>query len=118
VLKLSTTFKVKNSDIDHGSGLRNYRRKLEKLKRTYGINDLEAKLTSISTNIVDPDILVKNYTKQNSARNELRNFCYGPKVSRLRRSYELQRRRFLDRLCLRERNFVKQEGKEMTIMFI
>ncbi|KAG2228993.1 hypothetical protein INT48_002080, partial [Thamnidium elegans] len=86
-LKLPTTFKIYSKDIDYGSGQRKVREQLQRNSRN--INDVES-----------------FYKKRKEASARLQAFYYSQKQIKRRRTYELQKRKYVDRLCSNERNYV------------
>ncbi|KAI8091495.1 hypothetical protein BDF21DRAFT_332254, partial [Thamnidium elegans] len=84
------------------------------------IQDLENKLSkekklADSRNINDVETF---YKKRKEASARLRAFYYSQKHIKRRRTYELQKRKYVDRLCSNERNYVTSGSKSIPIMFV
>ncbi|KAI8091640.1 hypothetical protein BDF21DRAFT_319898, partial [Thamnidium elegans] len=108
-LKLPINFKVYSKDIDYGSVQRKVREQLQRSKKKTilgkEIQNLEKKLSkekklADSRNINDVETF---YKKRKEASERLRAFYYSQKQIKRRRTYELQKRKYVDRLCSKER---------------
>ncbi|KAI9275277.1 hypothetical protein EDC94DRAFT_644071 [Helicostylum pulchrum] len=122
-LSLPKTFKINSNDIDHGSGQKKIRQHLirsrkesivgqevQKLELDLCKEDLSSALTTADIN--------NWYEKQKSARVPLRNFYYSSKRNKRKRTYELQKQKYVDQLCSKERKYVSSSGNTVPILFV
>ncbi|KAI9262468.1 hypothetical protein EDC94DRAFT_94556 [Helicostylum pulchrum] len=58
------------------------------------------------------------YEKQKSTRDPLRNFYYSSKSNKRKRTYELQKQKYVDQLCSKERKYVSSSGNTVPILFV
>lgn len=58
------------------------------------------------------------YDKQKSSRGLSRDFYYSPKQMKRSRTYELQKQKYIDRLCSKEREYVSSSENTTPIMFV
>ncbi|CEJ02966.1 hypothetical protein RMCBS344292_16958 [Rhizopus microsporus] len=119
--KFAKPFKVHASDIAYGSGAIKLRAKLQRAKKTKAkvISEIEAKLSECSfQEIRSVDELDNWYNGRVTHQDVLRNFYYSRQRVRQLRTYELQKRKYIDRLCSQARSYVTSSSKKSSIMFI
>ncbi|KAI8880116.1 hypothetical protein K501DRAFT_255692 [Backusella circina FSU 941] len=120
ILKLPVSMKIKSKDIDHLSGCKKLRKKLQKEKKLVKHakvvkgEALQSKLDFYQT--TDMDILKNAYADFVNTRQESRSLYYSHSSMKATRKYELQKQRQVDVLCSSERKFVKGK-KNPSIMF-
>ncbi|KAI8887784.1 hypothetical protein K501DRAFT_330228 [Backusella circina FSU 941] len=113
--------KIKSKDIDHLSGCKKLRKKLQKEKKLVKHakvvegEALQSKLDFYQT--TDMDILKNASADFVNTRQESRSLYYSHSSMKATRKYELQKQRQVDVLCSSERKFVKGK-KNPSIMFI
>lgn len=118
---LPTSFKVYAREVQYGTGALSRKKKLEKDKKQ---TDLD--ITAIENNMRENSIqqattfedLEHRYKEQIRNRNNFRRFYYSKNRSNQQYTYELQKTKYIDRLCSREREFLKQDRKNCMIMFV
>ncbi|CEG69214.1 hypothetical protein RMATCC62417_05327 [Rhizopus microsporus] len=119
--KFAKPFKVHASDIAYGSGAVKLRAKLQPAKKTKAkvISEIEAKLGECSfQEIRSVDELNNWYNGRVTHQDVLRDFNYSRQRVRQVRTYELQKRKYIDKLCSQERSYVTSSSKKPSIMFI
>ncbi|CEI92689.1 hypothetical protein RMCBS344292_06942 [Rhizopus microsporus] len=119
--KFAKPFKVHASDIAYGSGAIKLRAKLQRAKKTKAkvISEIEAKLGECSfQEIRSVDELNNWYNRRVTHQDVLRDFYYSRQRVRQLRTNELQKRKYIDRLCSQERSYVTSSSKKPSIMFI
>ncbi|KAI9244597.1 hypothetical protein EDC94DRAFT_530801 [Helicostylum pulchrum] len=122
-LSLPKTFKINSNDIDHGSGQKKIRQHLIRSKKESIVGQEVQKLEldlckeDLSSALTTADI-DNWYEKQKSARDPLRNFYYSSKRNKRKRTYELQKQKYIDQLCSKERKYVSSYGNTGSILFV
>jgi hypothetical protein len=119
--KFAKPFKVHTSDIAYGSGAIKLRTKLQRAKKTKAkvISEIEAKLSECNfQEIRNIEELNNWYNGRITHQDVLRDFYYSRQRVRQLRTYELQKRKYIDRLCSQERSYVTSSSKKPSIMFI
>ncbi|ORE06894.1 hypothetical protein BCV72DRAFT_327777, partial [Rhizopus microsporus var. microsporus] len=104
--RFAKPFKVHASDIAYGSGAIKLRAKLQGAKKTKAkvISEIEAKLSECSfQEIHNIEELNNWYNGRITHQDVLRDFYYSRQRVRQLRTYELQKRKYIDRLCSQER---------------
>ncbi|ORE16801.1 hypothetical protein BCV71DRAFT_182751, partial [Rhizopus microsporus] len=114
-------FKVKSEQIDYGSGTQKLRLQLQRAKKANSqrISSVENAASRKSIKKGESVARLEEWYQQTvSHREQLRNFYYSPTRVRQKRTYELQRRRYIDKLCSNEHRYVKGSDKSQHIMFV
>lgn len=117
------SFRIYARDVDYGSGNRSYREALEREKKkdAFGIRiiNIESKMAE---NIIDNVTSVSEVDDWKEAVapdiDKLRNFYYSPKRIKKKRTKELKKRKYIDRLCEKERYHVSPLKNVKKIMFV
>ncbi|ORE13741.1 hypothetical protein BCV71DRAFT_268080 [Rhizopus microsporus] len=126
IYQMDKPFKVKSSDIHYHNGARKMMEKLQRAKNNSGrrILQIESEIAEKNQNEVysaDDLEIWNNEAKQH--RDELRHFYYANARVRCHRAYELQKRKFIDRLCSNERRSMCKQPqntskKPRLVMFV
>ena len=112
---------MKSEQIDYGSGAQKLRLQLQRAKKANArrISSIE---NAASRKSIKKDESVARleewYQRTARHREQLRNFYYSPARVRQNRTYELQRRRYIDKLCFNERRYATGSDKSQHIMFV
>ncbi|KAG1176861.1 hypothetical protein G6F70_003074 [Rhizopus microsporus] len=113
--------KIKSEQIDYGSGTQKLRLQLQRAKKANSqrISSVENAASRKSIKKGESVARLEEWYQQTvSHREQLRNFYYSPTRVRQKRTYELQRRRYIDKLCSNEHRYVKGSDKSQHIMFV
>ncbi|CEG77272.1 hypothetical protein RMATCC62417_12056 [Rhizopus microsporus] len=119
--KFAKPFKLHASDIAYGSGAIKLRAKLQRTKKTKAkvISEIEAKLRECSFQEIRSIEELNNwYNGRITHQDVLRDFYYSRQGIRQLRTYELQKRKYIDRLCSQEQSYVTSNSKKPSIMFM
>ncbi|CEI88592.1 hypothetical protein RMCBS344292_02975 [Rhizopus microsporus] len=119
--KFAKPFKVHASEIAYGSGAIKLRAKLQRAKKIKAkvISEIEAKLSEYSFQEIRSVGELNNwYNGRVTHQDVLRDSYYSQQRVRQLRTYELQKRKYIDRLCSQERSYVTSSSKKPSIMFI
>ena len=137
--ELPLSYKITAEEVQHGSGALTFQKKLQRAKYTNRVQKLErARARAAMTDDEEVDIFyIEDIMKENSIRKatnvddmerryreqmryryQLRDFYYAKGRSNQRYAYELTIKRYVDRLCSRERCDSKIFKNNYLIMFI
>jgi hypothetical protein len=118
---LPKSFKIKGADIDHFSGQKKLRKKLERLKRCQSYKEVaegEQELAKVGYRHVFGiqyfNTALEHYKQ---LRKKSRQVYFGKPIMKAKRRYERQKNTYIDRLCAEERRFAGGE-KVAPVMFI
>lgn len=122
-LKIQRSFRVYSRDVDYGSGARSYRENLEREKKkdSNGLEILSIESTMAKNSIYDlASAQQVDDWKKNMESNviELRKFYYSSKRMKKKRTKELKKKKYVDRLCSEERYFVSPVKDRKRVMFV
>jgi hypothetical protein len=113
---------MKANVIDHQTGGKKMRRRLERAKRTKKgrkVRDIEMNLSKASLHDAKSvDGLKQRYDQFKEAKQPLRDFYYSEKRLKDTRHYKLQKRKVLDQLCSEERSYVTGKSKKKPVLFV
>ncbi|CEJ05260.1 hypothetical protein RMCBS344292_19205 [Rhizopus microsporus] len=113
--------RLKREKKNYGSGAQKLRLQLQRAKKANArrISSIE---NAASRKSIKKDKSVARleewYQRTARHREQLRNFYYSPARVRQNRTYELQRRRYIDKLCFNERRYATGSDKSQHIMFV
>ncbi|KAI9262954.1 hypothetical protein EDC94DRAFT_561190 [Helicostylum pulchrum] len=122
-LSLPKIFEIYSKDIDHGSGQKKIRQHLIRSKKEsivgQEVQKLELDLCKEDISSARTTADIDNwYEKQKSARDPLRNFYYSSKRDKRKRTYELQKQKYVDQLCSKECKYVSSSGNTVPVLFV
>ncbi|CEG74498.1 hypothetical protein RMATCC62417_09702 [Rhizopus microsporus] len=111
-MQLPKPYMAHGSEVDYKNGAKKYRKQLERVKNT----------TDIGRKVMETEALLSKFDTT-SARNLehkhiIRNCYYSPSRLKQKRAYELQTRKYTNRLCSDERRYATSSRKVMPIMFV
>jgi hypothetical protein len=113
---------MKSKAIDHQSGGRKMRKRLERSKRTKKgreVRDIEMNLSNASLHDAKSvSDLEQRYNQFKKAKKSLRDFYYSQARLKDTRHYKLQKRKVLDQLCSEERSYVTGRSKKKPVLFV
>ncbi|GAA5809566.1 hypothetical protein MFLAVUS_002976 [Mucor flavus] len=123
LLKIPKSFRIYSRDVDYGSGNRSYREALEREKKKHDVGirilKIESKMAKNSIDDVTSANEVDNWKKAVASDiDTLRDFYYSPKRNKKKRTKEFKKRKYIDRLCEKERYHVSPLKDVKKIMFI
>ena len=119
-LKPPPSMKITAADVDVGCGQRKARKKVERMKKNTDqgkeVQFIEKNLSEnplhLGLNIQEAHAIFLN---QRSQAEKINAFYYSKSQAQSKRHIEIQSKKFKDRLCTKERNFVKKEGDYIYI---
>jgi hypothetical protein len=112
---------VKAEQMDYGSGAQKLRLQRQRAKKANAqrITSVENAASRKSIKKDESVARLEEWYQQVVRRQEqLRDFYYSPTRVRQKRTYELQRRRYTDKLCSNEHRYVTGSDKSQHIMFV
>ncbi|CAO3700979.1 unnamed protein product [Rhizopus microsporus] len=113
-LQLPKAFKITAAEINHSSLKNKFQYCIEKQKKNTVIPSIESSLSLLSKEVQPVNVMsLKRYFVAMKERQTLRNFYYGQKISRQRRTLEVKNRTVKDRVTSKERKFVLQGSKTL-----
>ncbi|KAG1457883.1 hypothetical protein G6F57_014806 [Rhizopus arrhizus] len=113
--------RLKREKKNYGSGAQKLRLQLQRAKKANArrISSIENAASRKSIKKDESAARLEEWYKQTVRhREQLRNFYYSPTRVRQKRTYELQRRRYIDKLCSNKRRYVTGSDKSQHIMFV
>ncbi|RCH88096.1 hypothetical protein CU097_004618 [Rhizopus azygosporus] len=122
-MQLPKPYKVHASEVDYKNGAQKYRKQLEHAKNTIDIErqvmETEALLSKVDTTSTRSlEHLNELHNTYIEHKHIIRNFHYLPSRLKQKRAYELQKRKYTDRLCSDERRYATSSRKVKHIMFV
>ncbi|CEJ01407.1 hypothetical protein RMCBS344292_15434 [Rhizopus microsporus] len=114
-LQLPKAFKITAAEINHSSLKNKFQYCIEKQKKNTVISSIESSLSLLSKEVQPANVmsLKRYFVVAMKERQTLRNFYYGKKISRQRRTLEVKNRTVKDRVTSKERKFVLQGSKTL-----
>ncbi|KAL4206359.1 hypothetical protein AB4K20DRAFT_1773551, partial [Rhizopus microsporus] len=120
-MRLPRLYKVHATEIDYKSGAQKIRRNLQRAKNStekgQQSTEIEASLSQLDMSRTrDVNEMYNMYLEH---RDISREFYFSPQRAKQKRSYKLQKRRYIDRLCSAERQYAVSDVKGVRpIMFV
>ncbi|CAO3637239.1 unnamed protein product [Mucor hiemalis] len=119
--ELPVSLKIHAAEVQYGTGALSRKVKLQKQKRRTDLDIIGIEKTMAENSITEAYTIrdmESRFEEQKKHRLNFRRFYYSKGRSNDKYTYELQKRKYTDRLCSQERRFMKQNPKNGLVMFI